>query len=56
MQSDKPNPERVVLPVTVVNKVLDYLATKPYNDVYAIIQSIHNSAELYEQQKEEPKE
>lgn len=38
----------VVLPTVTVNKVLDILSVRPYNEVYKIIQEIHATASEYE--------
>lgn len=44
-------PKEVIMPVETANKVLAYLATKPYNEVAQLINEVQQSARPYEAPK-----
>lgn len=41
------------LPIEAVNQVLGYLGTRPYQEVYQLIQAIQEAAKPKEEPKEE---
>lgn len=48
----------VSLPIDVLNRALNYLATKPFNEVYELISAIKSSADasFAEQQASRPED
>ena len=44
---------KIELPVETINQVLGYLGTRPYQEVFHLIQAIQEAAKPKEEQKDE---
>jgi len=44
---------KIELPVEIVNQVLGYLGTRPYQEVFQLIQAIQEAAKPKEEPKDE---